>query len=196
MSDGRSTTPSLPEWLREHAPDCGDNSCLFGGRGKGGMRTNGGCRCFTAVPTAKRIFIERLYASFTQSETAPPTPLVSAVAPVDAFVTDSDHWAVSKTDYDCLLDVALQIEQQLGYARKALVEQATEIAELRGALRQPSATQATIDRSEAVNLARNLRETDNIEDVTRRGILSLVDAVLRMDEFIKNSRPDSRGDHE
>ena len=26
--------------------DCGDNSCLFGGKGKGGMRTNGGCRCF------------------------------------------------------------------------------------------------------------------------------------------------------
>ena len=25
--------------------DCGDNSCLFGGRSKGGMRTNGGCRC-------------------------------------------------------------------------------------------------------------------------------------------------------
>lgn len=25
--------------------DCGDNSCYFA-RGKGGMRTNGGCRCF------------------------------------------------------------------------------------------------------------------------------------------------------
>lgn len=26
--------------------DCGDNSCLFDGKGKGGMRTNGGCRCY------------------------------------------------------------------------------------------------------------------------------------------------------
>lgn len=26
--------------------DCGDNSCMFYGRGKGGMRTNGGCRCY------------------------------------------------------------------------------------------------------------------------------------------------------
>jgi hypothetical protein len=25
-------------------PDCGDNSCLYATR-KGGMRTNGGCRC-------------------------------------------------------------------------------------------------------------------------------------------------------
>ena len=26
--------------------DCGSNSCLFYGRGKGGMRTNGGCDCW------------------------------------------------------------------------------------------------------------------------------------------------------
>lgn len=26
--------------------DCGDNSCYFMENGKGGMRTNGGCRCF------------------------------------------------------------------------------------------------------------------------------------------------------
>ena len=47
-------------WLRDNAPDCGDNSCLFGGRGKGGMRTNGGCRCFKDLPTGKRIYVERL----------------------------------------------------------------------------------------------------------------------------------------
>lgn len=50
----------MRKWLRENAPDCGDNSCLFGGRGKGGMRTNGGCRCFKDLPTAKRIYVERL----------------------------------------------------------------------------------------------------------------------------------------
>jgi hypothetical protein len=29
---------------RDLGLDCGDNSCLFA-RSKGGMRTNGGCRC-------------------------------------------------------------------------------------------------------------------------------------------------------
>lgn len=33
--------------------DCGSNSCLFAGRGKGGMRTNGGCMCHR--PAAKAI---------------------------------------------------------------------------------------------------------------------------------------------
>lgn len=41
------------------------------------------------------------------------TPRVNAVAPVDAFVTDSDRWAVDKTDYDCLLDIARQLETEL-----------------------------------------------------------------------------------
>lgn len=57
----------LDEWLRQNTPDCGDNSCLFGGRGKGGMRTNGGCRCFKDLPTAKRIYVERLYAAQSAS---------------------------------------------------------------------------------------------------------------------------------
>lgn len=52
---------TLSEWLRDNTPDCGDNSCLFGGQGKGGMRTNGGCRCFKELPAAKRIFVARLY---------------------------------------------------------------------------------------------------------------------------------------
>lgn len=52
------------EWLRTNAPDCGDNSCLFGGRGKGGMRTNGGCRCYKDVrPDMRRIYIERMQAA-------------------------------------------------------------------------------------------------------------------------------------
>lgn len=63
----RPSTP-LVEWLRENAPDCGDNSCLFGGRGKGGMRTNGGCRCFKDLPTAKRIYVERLYAALSEKQ--------------------------------------------------------------------------------------------------------------------------------
>lgn len=45
---------------------------------------------------------------------------------------------------------------------------------------------AHIERGEAVNLARTIRETDNIENVTRKGILSLVDAVLRMDEALRS----------
>lgn len=33
--------------------DCGDNSCVFAAR-KGGMRTNGGCRCLSDLPSAFR----------------------------------------------------------------------------------------------------------------------------------------------
>jgi hypothetical protein len=33
------------------AADCGDNSCKFA-RAKGGMRTNGGCRCANNVEAA------------------------------------------------------------------------------------------------------------------------------------------------
>ena len=32
--------------------DCGDTSCLFASK-KGGMRTNGGCRCLRNVLTTK-----------------------------------------------------------------------------------------------------------------------------------------------
>lgn len=67
--DASSERPIL-DWLREHAPDCGDNSCLFGGRGKGGMRTNGGCRCFKDVrPDMKRVFIERMWNALALSAT-------------------------------------------------------------------------------------------------------------------------------
>ena len=62
---------ALHEWLVKNAPDCGDNSCLFGGQGKGGMRTNGGCRCYKDVrPDMRRIYIERMQAALRAS---PPT---------------------------------------------------------------------------------------------------------------------------
>jgi hypothetical protein len=39
--------------------DCGDNSCLFAPK-KGGMRTNGGCRCVVDLkPFSKRIAVTR-----------------------------------------------------------------------------------------------------------------------------------------
>lgn len=58
----------LAGWIEENAPDCGDNSCLFGGRGRGGMRTNGGCRCFKDVrPDTRRIFIERLFRYYLET---------------------------------------------------------------------------------------------------------------------------------
>jgi hypothetical protein len=40
----------------EH-PDCGDNSCLFAEK-KGGMRTNGGCRCFCKEADDRKAFRE------------------------------------------------------------------------------------------------------------------------------------------
>lgn len=48
--------------MSEEAPDCGDNSCLFGGAGKGGMRTNGGCRCLKDLPATTRRYFQRLYS--------------------------------------------------------------------------------------------------------------------------------------
>ena len=40
--------------------DCGDNSCNYAKK-KGGMRTNGGCRCLQDVdPHMKRVNIERV----------------------------------------------------------------------------------------------------------------------------------------
>jgi len=43
--DPRPAQPDAPSALeRELEIDCGDNSCMFATK-KGGMRTNGGCRC-------------------------------------------------------------------------------------------------------------------------------------------------------
>lgn len=42
MTDGKGLKLALQRLAQM---DCGDSSCLFAGRGKGGMRTNGGCRC-------------------------------------------------------------------------------------------------------------------------------------------------------
>lgn len=94
--------PSLLDWLREKAPDCGDNSCLFGGRGKGGMRTNGGCRCFKDVrPDMRRIFIERMWQAVSSM------PSATAATSGDAEYYARVLWALTKkldmgelSDYD------------------------------------------------------------------------------------------------
>ena len=41
---GADPIPRLRELLDDHVIDCGDSSCAFA-RKRGGMRTNGGCRC-------------------------------------------------------------------------------------------------------------------------------------------------------
>jgi hypothetical protein len=47
-------------------PDCGDNSCDFKGRGSGGMRTNGGCRCVRQrTPDAAR-YIRMLHERYKE----------------------------------------------------------------------------------------------------------------------------------
>lgn len=49
------------DWLTTTL-DCGDNSCLFKDPKAGGMRTNGGCRCFSDLrPQVKRIFVNKMY---------------------------------------------------------------------------------------------------------------------------------------
>ena len=62
--------------------DCGDNSCMYAKK-KGGMRTNGGCRCFQDFRGMARINIERVIrfamklekaGSDTSIKTPPPLP--------------------------------------------------------------------------------------------------------------------------
>lgn len=50
---------------------------------------------------------------------------------------------------------------------------------------------AEIDRSDAVNLARNLQEHGRFSEVTVQGIAALALAVLAMDEYIRSSRPEA-----
>lgn len=40
--------------------DCGDNSCFFA-TDKGGMRTNGGCRCLRDISFEVRQYVKRTY---------------------------------------------------------------------------------------------------------------------------------------
>ena len=44
------------------APDCGDNSCRFAVK-RGGMRTNGGCRCIDRRSSVNWTPIEKLAAT-------------------------------------------------------------------------------------------------------------------------------------
>lgn len=52
MTSWTSRIDALPPF-----PDCGGSPCLYGNRG--GMRTNGGCRCHAELRTAERIKVER-----------------------------------------------------------------------------------------------------------------------------------------
>lgn len=66
--------PMYPDHYAEHEQaaqdaviDCGDNSCIFKPSGAGGMRTNGGCRCYeragfgaSAVEAARKMLPEVL----------------------------------------------------------------------------------------------------------------------------------------
>ncbi len=51
--------------------DCGDNSCRFMEMGKGGMRTNGGCRCISdrhnQHEIMRRLLLSDLMASFVKN---------------------------------------------------------------------------------------------------------------------------------
>lgn len=86
-----------------------------------------------------------------------PTPRVNAVAPVDAFVTDSDQWAVSKTDYDCLLDVALQLERELADEKAQHVANVGHVhGKLMEALACAQSASAPSDWNAALDLAADL----------------------------------------
>lgn len=56
----KMTKEEMRERVKNEAPDCGDNSCRFATT-KGGMRTNGGCRCIKDVREGKtRLYIHLL----------------------------------------------------------------------------------------------------------------------------------------
>lgn len=172
MND-QSNTPRLLEWLREHAPDCGDNSCLFGGRGKGGMRTNGGCRCFRDVrPDMKRIFIERIWAALNTpvSETRPTWPgceIAGCYAPTTA------HSAIETTS-----------EAPVGWANwkvgtKSLVAKKTR-EEAERSVRQSRISAPQEGEYELVPL------------YGEQALFALIDGK----KLYVNARTDSRGDHD
>ena len=52
--------------------DCGDNSCAFEGRSRGGMRTNGGCCCLKDLDFDKRMramgYIRDLEAELAEAQ--------------------------------------------------------------------------------------------------------------------------------
>ena len=53
--------------MSEREPGCGDNSCVFSSiRPNGGMRTNGGCRCF------KNLELNTYIVAADMSETTVP----------------------------------------------------------------------------------------------------------------------------
>lgn len=111
--------------------DCGDNSCLFA-EAKGGMRTNGGCRCLRDLPHALQRDIHRRVLSLSQR-------LASI---------DSGH-ARQVVELAALRRMADECEGELR-ARVGELEQRAESAELGCAiayLREP--TQAEGDAHEA-----------------------------------------------
>lgn len=58
---------------------------------------------------------------------------------------------------------------------------------------KPSPGARHIDRSDAVNLARNVLDTDKaIGGITDKGVKALAEAVLRMDEYISKLAPEAR----
>jgi hypothetical protein len=81
-------------------PDCGDNSCLYA-PSKGGMRTNGGCRCDNCPVCGGAVRPERPVTHFgwcTQQKWIPdhhrPTPRAAPCAPPTHHAFDIDI-------YDC-----------------------------------------------------------------------------------------------
>lgn len=55
----RGENPDEKDWLF-NTLDCGDNSCLFKPPGAGGMRTNGGCRCFSDLTPVRRRYVYKM----------------------------------------------------------------------------------------------------------------------------------------
>jgi len=109
------------ESLEVSALDCGDNSCLFA-KNKGGMRTNGGCRCFelhgferSQVRSAQLMLPEilRLRAELAQAR--------GEVEMLKGLFTGADTVAqINARDRDCAIADCDSLRSQLEAAKEAL----------------------------------------------------------------------------
>jgi chromosome segregation ATPase len=161
--------------------DCCDNSCQFGGRGKGGMRTNGGCRC-----------VENLLDE-----------LATLKARIKELEADSDVW-----EKDTLIQLTVEtakLKAQIAALEKELFDKALTSAQLRQCLDEKLAElRCTKQQNEALAKERDSAWVRFAAVESHAEFLARLDAVLlelahakqreaRLVEEIKNE-PECPGD--
>jgi hypothetical protein len=78
------------KWLHKTL-DCGSNSCKYKPKDAGGMRTNGGCGCFSDLPIKKRLFVEKMFFALKDQQ----AQLDRAMEKLENY-----HWDIHRVDFD------------------------------------------------------------------------------------------------